>query len=163
MRFTTALWIATAAVAFAGGPWQEIQLATPSGVIAALLADGRLTLLDVATGRQLAEYVASPQPREALSSGRLARAASGDDVFAVLPGHGGPVVAGLNVRTLIGRTVGRLPPDTYPGLAVGSRTGRIFAFRSLGVGLIRFGGHLSKGEYDVQTDGRDQAATAPAV
>ena len=32
------------------------------------------------------------------------------------------------------------------------------------VGLIRFGGHLSKGEYDVQSDGRHiQAASAPPV
>ena len=27
--------------------------------------------------------------------------------------------------------------------------------------LIRFGGHLSKGEYDVQTDGRHTNAAAP--
>jgi hypothetical protein len=131
VRLTVALWIATTAVVVAGGP-QEIPRAVPSGVIAALLADGRISLFDVATGRQLAEYVASPQPRDALTDGRLARAASGDEVFGVLPNHDGRVVAGLNIRTLSGRTVGRLPSDTYRGLAVGSRTGRIFAFRSAG-------------------------------
>jgi hypothetical protein len=31
------------------------------------------------------------------------------------------------------------------------------------LGLIRFGGHLSKGEYDVQTDGRHTEAGAPPV
>ena len=30
------------------------------------------------------------------------------------------------------------------------------------VGLTRFGGHLSKGEYDVQTDGRHTQATLPS-
>jgi hypothetical protein len=36
---------------------------------------------------------------------------------------------------------------------------------SQAVGLIRFGGHLSKGEYDVHTDGRDNQKPAgpPAV
>lgn len=131
MRLMIPLWIA-AAVAFASGPQQEIQPVAPSGVIAALLADGRIMLLDVATGRPLADYTASSQPRETFSGGRLARAAAGDEVFAVLPGNDGPVVAGLNVRTLTGRTVGRLPADKYRGLAVGRRTGRIFAFRSLG-------------------------------
>jgi hypothetical protein len=131
MRLTVALWIATIAVVTAGGS-QEIPRAALSGVIAALLADGRISLMDVATGQQLAEYVAAPHPRDALTDGRLARAASGDEVFAVLPDHDGRVVVGLNVRTLRGRTVGRLPADTYRGLAVGSRTGRIFAFRSVG-------------------------------
>jgi hypothetical protein len=32
--------------------------------------------------------------------------------------------------------------------------------QSLELGLIRFSGHLSKGEYDVQTDGRHTAATS---
>ena len=31
------------------------------------------------------------------------------------------------------------------------------------VGLIRFGGHLSKGEYDVQTDGRHTEATSAST
>jgi predicted ABC-type transport system involved in lysophospholipase L1 biosynthesis ATPase subunit len=36
---------------------------------------------------------------------------------------------------------------------------------TLGVRLIRFGGHLSKGEYDVHTDGRDdqKPASPPTV
>src|SRR5262245_12526401 len=101
MRLTVAVWITTTAVVVAVGP-QEIQRAAPSGVIAALLADGRISLLDVATGRQLVEYVASPQPRDALADGRLARTGSGDEVFAVLPDHDGRVVVGLNVRTLSG-------------------------------------------------------------
>ena len=33
----------------------------------------------------------------------------------------------------------------------------------LHVGLIRFGGHLSKGEYDVQTDGRHTEATSAST
>lgn len=42
-----------------------------------------------------------------------------------------------------------------PGKATG--TMRVMA-------LIRFGGHLSKGQYDVQTDGRHfQTASAPSV
>jgi hypothetical protein len=34
-----------------------------------------------------------------------------------------------------------------------------------GLGLIRFGGHLPKGGYDVQTDGRapQEPASAPAI
>jgi hypothetical protein len=36
--------------------------------------------------------------------------------------------------------------------------------QNLHLDLIRFGGHLSKGEYDVQTDGRHtEAASAPPV
>src|SRR5437870_7205757 len=60
MRLKVALWIATTAVVVAGGP-QKIPSAALSGVIAALLADGRISLMDVATGQQLTEYVASPQ------------------------------------------------------------------------------------------------------
>src|SRR5436190_2011790 len=131
MRLKVAFWISTISVVVAGGP-QETPSAALSGVVAALLADGRISLMDVATGQQLAEYVAAPQPRDALTDGRLARATSGDEVFAVLPDHDGRVVVGLNVRTLRGRTIGRLPSDTYRGLAVGSRTGRVFAFRSAG-------------------------------
>jgi hypothetical protein len=40
-----------------------------------------------------------------------------------------------------------------------------FEYRSVSVDLIRFGGHLPKGGYDVQTNGRQSqaAAQAPAV
>jgi hypothetical protein len=53
-----------------------------------------------------------------------------------------------------------------PGLAIRvSASGRkTFTLYYRHLGLIRFGGHLPKGGYDVPTDGRvPQTPTAPAV
>ena len=51
---------------------------------------------------------------------------------------------------------------TYVG--VDAHKKELFIAMLVGVGLIRLGGHLSKGEYDVQTDGRhSEAASAPPV
>ena len=48
--------------------------------------------------------------------------------------------------------------------SVGFAVALIFFGSCVALDLIRFGGHLSKGEYDVQTDGRHtEAASAPPV
>jgi hypothetical protein len=94
-----------------------------------------MTLIDMATGRQLAESV-TPNRSRALITGRLARATSGDEVFAVLNEGDMAVIGALNTRTFAEREVAQLPLDSYPALAVGSRTGRLFAFRSAGATVV---------------------------
>ena len=107
--------------------------ASVTGTAIALLADGRILSIDVASGSIVAAHAKSDGPRSELKVGRLAHVPGTDRIFAVLPaGTAAPVLAAFDLRTLSLQIVGRLPADQYPGLAVGPRTGRIYAFGSVG-------------------------------
>jgi DNA-binding beta-propeller fold protein YncE len=113
----------------------HVQTSTPgaTGTAIALLADGTILAIDVASGSILADHVRSDGPRSELKVGRLAHVPGTDRVFAMLPdGTAASLLAAFDLRTLLLQIVGRLPADQYPGLAVGPRTGRIYAFGSVG-------------------------------
>jgi len=130
MRITAILSLVVAALAIDAGASAQAPL-KPSGRVAILLGEGRLVVADAATGETVANIVASDAPRYRLQYGRLARLAGADELFMVLPDERVPVLMALNVRTLAARKVTRLPADAYTALAVGAKSGRVFAFGSL--------------------------------
>jgi len=136
MRLAIALCLAAAVVIPDSAQKRPSDAVRPAGVVAALLAQGRMIFIDVASGRQLGEYVTPHQPPHTLTTGRLARATTGDEVFAVLNDGDVAIMGALNTRTFAAREVARLPLASYPALAVGSRTGALFAFRSLGAAVV---------------------------
>src|SRR5262245_57937621 len=87
----------------------------PSGLVAVLLAEGKIVLVDVATGGTVADFAAASPPPGGMTLGSLSQ--SGDDVLAVLPGAEAPMLSAIDVRARKGRTIARLPADRYPGLA----------------------------------------------
>lgn len=100
-----------------------------SGQVIALLAEGKIIAVDVASGEIVAERVASTQPRYELRYGRLARRPPAyDEIFAVLPDGTAPVLTAFHLKTRALRRVAQLPAGEYRGLAVGAATGRVYAF-----------------------------------
>jgi len=132
-----ARWIAIVAI-LVGAPAIQApdRNVPPKGRVVVLLAEGRLQLIDVASGDKAVDFVASGVKRHALQYGRLARAEGTDEVFAILPDGTVPVLVSLNVGTGSARSVGRLKldqflarsSDQFWGLAVGQQTGWVYAF-----------------------------------
>ena len=107
--------------------------AEPRGVLALLLAEGRISIVDVADGREVGSYAASDHPAYRLSAPAQLLTKSGDEIFAVLPTVDRMVVAAIDARTFAGRQVATLTAQQYRALAIGARTGRLFVFGSTGV------------------------------
>jgi hypothetical protein len=130
-----------------------VAVRAPAGVVAALLEEGRIVFIDVANGATLAEYPErAVPPGHALSAGRLARAPKRDEVLGILSEETGAFVIGIHARTFAARRIGRLPSGRYPGLAVGEKTGRIFAFSDAGVTVYALVGEGAEPQLLLRTD-----------
>jgi hypothetical protein len=104
-----------------------------SGRVALLLAEGRISIVDVATGNDVGSYAASNHPAYRLSAAGQLLTKSADQIFAILPTLDRMAVAAMDLRTFAGRQIATLAVDHYKALAVGARTGRLFVFGSTAV------------------------------
>jgi hypothetical protein len=149
--------LAIAAATLSRGATAIAATQAAPGVVAVLLSEGRIIFVDVANGATLAEYPARTAPRGyALPSGQLARALPRDEVIAILPDETGSFVVGVQAQTFAARRIGRLPLGQYPALAIGQKSGRIFAFGVAGVTIYALAGQGGEPERLMQIElGRD--------
>lgn len=104
---------------------------SPSGVVAALLAEGRVALFDVATGALLLQHPGPNDPRPlTLSQGRLVQSTSGGEVFASLSLPDGSALIAVSPRPPAARIVSRLFTDQHPALTIARDTGWVYALAS---------------------------------